>query len=67
MTSLDRTPAGTETPDRAYGWTTVVTTLATLATILALTLTGNKEAAIALATAGVMGGVVVRITVHPRR
>lgn len=66
MTSLDRTPGGTENPEPAYGWITVVTTLATLATVLVLTFTGNDEAAVAVAAAGFLGGAV-QITVHIRR
>lgn len=42
MTSLDRTPVGTGNSVRAYAWATVVTTLATLATVLVLALTGNQ-------------------------
>lgn len=67
MTSLDRTPGGTASPERAYVWATVVTTVATLATILILALTGNDEAAIALAAAGLLSGVVFKVTVHVRR
>ncbi|MGW1807176.1 hypothetical protein [Streptomyces sp. NPDC002078] len=69
MTSLDRTPVGTGNSVRAYAWATVVTTLATLATVLVLALTGNQGAAIAVATAGgagVLGGAI-QITVHVRR
>lgn len=69
MTSLDRTPAGTETSVRGYVWATVVTTLATLATVLVLAFTGNDEAAVAVAFAGFAGSVIgaVQITVHIRR
>ncbi|MBR8643016.1 hypothetical protein KEF29_36095 [Streptomyces tuirus] len=66
MTSLDRTPGGPENSARAYVWATVVTTLATLATVLVLTFTGNDEAAVAVAAAGFLGGAV-QITVHIRR
>lgn len=66
MTSLDRTPAGTETNVRLYAWLPVVTTLATLATVLVLALTGNGQAAVA---AGFLGSAAggVQITVHIRR
>ncbi|MCX4617952.1 hypothetical protein ABT255_17360 [Streptomyces mirabilis] len=68
MTSLDRTPAGTEINARArlYAWLPVITTLATLATVLALALTGNGPAAMA---AGVLGSAAggVQITVNIRR
>lgn len=69
VTSLDRTPGGTETSVRGYVWATVVTTLATLATVLALAFTGNDEAAVAVAAAGFAGSAVgaVQITVHVRR
>ena len=69
MTSLDRTPAGTEASVRGYVWATVVTTLATLATVLVLAFTGNDEAAVAVAVAGVAGSAfgAVQITVHIRR
>ncbi|MPY59330.1 hypothetical protein [Streptomyces spongiae] len=66
MTSLDRASAGTESSERLYAWPTVVTTLATLATVLALAFTGNDEAAAAIGTAGILGGAV-QITVHIRR
>jgi hypothetical protein len=41
--------------------------LATLATVLVLALTGNEEAAIAVAAAGVLGGAAVKVTVHIKR
>ena len=67
MTSADRTPAGTETSAaRLYSWLPVVTTLATLATVLVLALTGNSTAAAAVAAAGAAAGGV-QITVHIRR
>lgn len=66
MTYLDRASAGTESSDRLCPWPTVVTTLATLATVLALALTGNEEAAVAISAAGIMGGAV-QITVYIRR
>jgi hypothetical protein len=43
-----------------------VTTLATLATVLVLALTGNEEAAVAISAACVMGGAL-QITVHIKR
>jgi len=60
---------GTETSVRGYVWATVVTTLATLATVLVLALTGNDEAAVAVAVAGFAGSAVgaIQITVHIRR
>lgn len=69
MTSLDRTPEGSDKSVRAYVWATAVTTLATLATVLILALTGNDEAAVAVATAGLLGSAfgAVQITVHIRR
>jgi nitrate/nitrite-specific signal transduction histidine kinase len=69
VTSLDRTPAGTDSSVRVYAWATIVTTLATLATVLALALTGNENAAVAVAAAGSLGvvGGAVQITVHIRR
>ncbi|MCG8971488.1 hypothetical protein [Streptomyces sp. CL12-4] len=69
MTSLDRTPVGTGNSVRAYVWGTVVITLATLATVLVLAFTGNDEAAVAVAAAGIAGSVAgtVQITVHIRR
>ncbi|MCX4862452.1 hypothetical protein [Streptomyces canus] len=67
MTSLDRTPAGTESSGaRVYPWLPVVTTLATLATVLILALTGNGTAAAAAAAVGAAAGGV-QITVHIRR
>ncbi|MFI0141966.1 hypothetical protein [Streptomyces luteogriseus] len=57
---------GTETSARAYVWATV-TTLATLATILVLALTGSEEAAVAVAAAGIVSGAVIRVTVHIKR
>ncbi|MFE0514186.1 hypothetical protein [Streptomyces sp. NPDC058964] len=61
MTSLGRTPARTETSAaRLHPWLPVVTTLATLATVFVLALTGNSTAAAAAA-----GGV--QITMHIRR
>lgn len=67
MTSLDRTSAGTEpTSSRVYPWLPVVTTLATLATVLILALTGNGPAAAAAAAVGAAAGGV-QITVHIRR
>jgi hypothetical protein len=44
-----------------------VTTLATLVTILVLALTGNGEAALGVAAAGLVGGAAVRVTIHIRR
>ncbi|MFB7006377.1 hypothetical protein ACWHA6_38315 [Streptomyces anthocyanicus] len=69
MTSIDRTPEGPDNSVRTYVWATVVTTLATLATVLVLAFTGNDEAAVAVATAGVLGGAIgaVKITIHIRR
>ncbi|SEB31409.1 hypothetical protein SAMN04490357_0158 [Streptomyces misionensis] len=69
MTLIDRTPAGAANSVRAYAWATVVTTLATLATILVLALTGDHDAAVAVAAAGGAGvvGGAVQITVHVRR
>lgn len=67
MTSLDRTPGGTEHSAYASAWPTVVTTLATLVTILVLALTGNGEAALGVAAAGLVGGAAVRVTIHIRR
>lgn len=71
MTSIDRTGTGTELHRRRhYAWVTVVTTLATLATILVLALTGNGNAAVALGAAGILGGAAVggvQITVNIRR
>ncbi|MFG3207858.1 hypothetical protein [Streptomyces sp. NPDC048192] len=67
MTSLDRTSAGTDaSATRLYPWLPVVTTLATLATVLVLALTGNSTAAAAVAAAGAAAGGV-QITVHIRR
>ncbi|WP_369192435.1 hypothetical protein [Streptomyces sp. R08] len=67
MTSLDRTPAGTESSvTRLYPWLPVVTTLATLATVLILALTGNGTAAAAAAAVGAAAGGV-QVTVHIRR
>ncbi|MCT9144051.1 hypothetical protein [Streptomyces violarus] len=66
MTSLDRTAAGTASPGRAYVWATVVITLATLATVLVLAFAGHEKAAVAVATAGLLGGAF-QITVHIRR
>ena len=67
MTSLDRTPAGTESSvARLYPWLPVVTTLATLATVLVLALTGHGPAAAAAAAVGAAAGGV-QITVHIRR
>ncbi|MGW7513855.1 hypothetical protein ACWGJ0_39865 [Streptomyces massasporeus] len=57
---------GTETSARAYAWATV-TTLATLATILALALTGSEEAAVALAAAGLVSGAAIRVTIQIKR
>lgn len=69
MTSLDRTPAGTGTSVRGYVFATVLTTLATLVTVLILAFTGNDAAAVAVAAAGFVGGAMgaVQITVHIRR
>ncbi|KUL73927.1 MULTISPECIES: hypothetical protein [unclassified Streptomyces] len=67
MTHIDRTPAGTDDSGRAYAWAAVLTTLATLATVLALAFTGNEEAAIAVAAAGILSGVVVKVTVQIHR
>jgi hypothetical protein len=63
VTSLDRTRSGTESSGRLYAWLPVLTTLATLATVLGLALTGHTEAAVA---AGLAGGAIgtVQITVH---
>jgi hypothetical protein len=47
-------------------WATV-TTLATLATILVLALTGNEKAAVAVAAAGIVSGAAIRVTVHIKR
>ncbi|MDX3458875.1 hypothetical protein PV396_44335 [Streptomyces sp. ME02-8801-2C] len=66
MTSIDRTPLGTEPPVRHYAWLPVLTTLATLATVLGLALTGHTEAAVAAGLAGSTIGTV-QITVHIRR
>ncbi|MFC8201747.1 hypothetical protein ACFUTV_41170 [Streptomyces sp. NPDC057298] len=67
MTSLDRTPAGTESSAaRFYPWLPVVTTLATLATVLVLALTGHGPAAVAAVAVGAAAGGV-QITVHIRR
>ncbi|MDU9001712.1 hypothetical protein [Streptomyces mirabilis] len=66
MTSLDRTPAGTESSASSYAWLPVVTTLATLATVLVLAFTGNGTAAVAVAAVGAAAGGV-QITVHIRR
>jgi len=68
MTSLHRTSAasGTKPSARSYAWLPVVTTLAILATILILALTGNEAAAAATATLGAATGTV-QITVHVRR
>lgn len=67
MTSLDRTRTGTESSAaRVYPWLPVVTTLATLATVLVLVFTGNTAAAVAVAAVGAAAGGV-QITVHIRR
>ncbi|MGW3451763.1 hypothetical protein [Streptomyces sp. NPDC001076] len=67
MTPLDRTRTGTESSaPRSYPWLPVLTTLATLATVLVLALTGNGTAAAAVAAAGATAGGL-QITVHIRR
>jgi lipoprotein signal peptidase len=71
MTSLDRTPVGTEhSAARLYAWLAFLTVLAILATVLLLAFTGNEEAAVAVATGGLAAGAiggVMRITIHVRR
>ncbi|MEV7240867.1 hypothetical protein AB0N92_06355 [Streptomyces sp. NPDC093248] len=69
MTLIDRTPVEAATSVRAYTWATVITTLATLATVLVLALTGNGDVAAIVAGAGGLGvvGAAVQITVHIRR
>ncbi len=67
MTSLDRTRTGTESSvARFYPWLPVVTTLATLASVLALAFTGHSAAAIAVVAAGGAASGI-QITVHIRR
>jgi hypothetical protein len=67
MTSLHRTSSRTKPRGtRSYPWLPVVTTLAILATILILALTGNEAAAAATATLGAATGTV-QVTVHIRR
>lgn len=69
MTSLDRTRTGTASSSavRFYPWLPVLTTLATLATVLILALTGNGTAAAAVAAAGGATAGGLQITVHIRR
>ncbi|MFE0492947.1 hypothetical protein ACFYZI_42405 [Streptomyces griseorubiginosus] len=66
MTSLDRTRSGTASPARLYVWLPALTTLATLATVLGLALTGHTEAAVAAGLAGSAVGTI-QVTVHIRR
>ncbi|MEV0468564.1 hypothetical protein [Streptomyces prunicolor] len=66
MTSLDRTRSGTESSALLYAWLPVLTTLATLATVLGLALTGHAEAAVAAGLAGSAIGTV-QVTIHIRR
>lgn len=66
MTSLDRTPGGTALHGRNYGWVPLVTTLATLATVLILAFTGNDEAAIAVAATGFLGSIAIQVTIIRR-
>lgn len=67
MTPLDRTRMGTEpSATRYYPWLPVVTTLATLTTVLVLAFTGNTAAAVAVAAVGAAAGGV-QVTVHIRR
>ncbi|MER6471545.1 hypothetical protein [Streptomyces collinus] len=69
MTLIDRTPVEATDSVRAYTWATVITTLATLATVLVLALTGHGDVAAIVAGAGGLGvvGAAVQITVHIRR
>ncbi|MGW3028045.1 hypothetical protein [Streptomyces sp. NPDC001221] len=69
MTSLDRTPAGTEINARArlYAWLPAVTTLATLATVLGLVLTGNGQAAVAAGFLGSSAAGSFKVTINIRR
>ncbi|WP_105974937.1 hypothetical protein [Streptomyces geranii] len=66
MTPLDRTRSGTESSARLYAWLPVLTTLATLATVLGLALTGHTEAAVAAGLAGSAIGTI-QVTIHIRR
>ncbi|MFE2823512.1 hypothetical protein [Streptomyces sp. NPDC059271] len=67
MTSLDRTGQGADLSPARYAWLPTVSTMATLATVTFLALTGHPDAAIA---AGVAGGgasaVVVKVNVRIR-
>ncbi|WP_371558683.1 hypothetical protein OG416_38830 [Streptomyces longwoodensis] len=71
MTSLDRTPQGTDVSCAwLYAWLTFFTVLATLSTVLILAFTGNDDAAVAVAAGGLAAGLIggaVKVTIHIRR
>ncbi|MGC9479721.1 hypothetical protein ACP4I1_37125 [Streptomyces sp. WG4] len=69
MTSLDRTP-GTPRPlpgSRSF-WAQIVISLAALAAVVLLALTGHGDAALAAgAIAGAAGGLQITVHVHKKR
>lgn len=69
MTSLDRTPGTSRllAGSRSF-WAQIVISLAVLATVVFLALTGHGEAALAAgAVAGAAGGLQITVHVHNKR
>lgn len=65
MSSLDGTPAGTESSARINPWVPIVTTVTPFVAAVVLALTGNGDAAAAAAAGGAAGAI--HITVRIRR